>query len=92
MTTTTTTKHRRRKLTSEAARAQALDLAWRTIGPLVPEGTLQWLVLPQRTECLEDYLRRAHDYAAARASWAGGLIGGISAYDDAVIAAVARLV
>jgi hypothetical protein len=72
------------RLRSWTARMQAKDAASRVLGPLVPAGTLGWLAFPSPGESARRYAQRAVSTAAARSAWAGGLIDGTQAIDQAV--------
>jgi hypothetical protein len=80
------------RLRSEDARNKAMWLVRDALQPVVPTGTAQWLVRPDKGESLRKYAERAYYYAAARASWAGGLTDGAKAYDSAVRESVAAVV
>lgn len=72
----------------------ARNCASSILTPLVPAGTLQWLVHPHEVESVARYAERAVATAAARSTWAGGLLDGTDAYPDAAavqsVAAIVR--
>lgn len=83
--------HIRRSTVAEyTARACASSI----LTPMVPAGTLQWLAHPHAGESVAAYAERAVAVAAARSTWAGGLLDGTDAYPDAAavqsVAAIVR--
>ena len=81
------------RLRSRNVRSGACRIFAEHVRPLIPDGTLQWLVMPEeKGENARQYVLRAYYYAAARASWAGGLKNGATASDAAAAASVQKII
>lgn len=80
----------RRIPVDHAKRIQIQNAAAAVLESFIPAGTLGWLAQPSRGETRRSYAERVVYTAAARSSWAGGLVDGTHAYDAASIVAAEK--
>lgn len=79
----------KRGLVRRGYEIRARDVASNVLRPLIPEGTLGWMLPVSVGARATEYAAKAVRTAAARCSWAGGLVDGTQAVDAASAASAA---